>query len=156
MFTLTSLTRLERRGSSCSDVTSGIDFDNGDWVVWFAKGVRFVTIGYVFHEEWSNWNDKTCMAKDCQPQVATILFHAHLSLLLSTTLKEDIEIYFHNAFIKVRHNFSEIFWEFWQKLLPWQHFHFILHFPLFALFKNDSICYNCKTFSYISFKIGVY
>ena len=62
--------------------------------------------------------------------VATVFFKAlmHVCLCLFLTWKHEGNFlsYFHNIFIKVQHNFSAIFCKFWQKLLPWQHFHFAL------------------------------
>ena len=57
-------------------------------------------------------------------------------------------------FIKVQHNFSAISCKFWENCCHGNTFN--LQFSLFAVFKNDSRTYNCKTFSYLSLKIGVY
>ena len=53
-------------------------------------------------------------------------FNAYLSVC---SLNESMNfLYFHNTFIKVQHNFSVVFCKFWQKLLPWQHFHLAIFF----------------------------
>ena len=56
-----------------------------------------------------------------------LTFNAYLLYFFITWKHEgNFLLYFHNTFIKVQHNLSAIFCKFWQKLLPWQHFHFAL------------------------------
>ena len=52
----------------------------------------------------------------------------HICLCFFLTWKHEGNFFsnVYNILIKVQHNLSAIFCKFWQKLLPWQHFHFAL------------------------------
>ena len=54
------------------------------------------------------------------------LMHIYLCLFLTWKHEGTFLSNFYNIFIKVQLNFSAIFSKFWQKLLPWQPFHFAL------------------------------
>ena len=59
-------------------------------------------------------------------QAFSASMHICLFLFLTWNHEGNVLSYFHNTFIKVQHNFSAIFYKFWQKLLPWQHFYFAI------------------------------
>ena len=82
------------------------------------------------------------------------LIHICLCLFLTWKHEGTFLSNFYNIFINVQDNFSAIVCKFWQKMLPWQHFHFAIF--MIGSLKNDTVSYNCKTFSHISFKISVY